>query len=153
MVVDSRILIGVVGFSHGGVSVRSADPGHEISHSVVLMALVVVDVPVEDDKARPRLLLLFFQVCGQADFIFTRGVPDAESSLIGRTGIRRVVKYEEDEINIWSKIVELAMQPFALRTTEFIERAVENEHQRVSDAHGVEAALLNRRETRKVVSQ
>src|SRR5258708_17898217 len=64
-----------------------------------------------------------------------------------------VVKYEEHEINIRSEMIDLAAQPFSLRPGEFIERAIQDQHQGVSNPHGVESAFFDRWETRKVVSQ
>src|SRR5258708_38608915 len=84
----------------------SAAPGYEIKYSVVLVPLVVVVVSIEADKARPDLLLFFFQECGKANFLFSRGVPAAESFLIGRTGVRGVMKYEEYEIKIRSEMID-----------------------------------------------
>src|SRR5258707_4538700 len=63
------------------------------------------------------------------------------------------MKYKEYEINIRSEMIDLAVQPLSLRPGEFVERAIQDQHQGVSDAHGVETAFFDRRETRKVVSQ
>src|SRR5258708_39352475 len=131
----------------------SAAPGYEIKYSVVLVPLVVVDVSIEDHKSRPGLLLFFFQECGKANFLFSRGVPAAVRFLIGRTGVRGEMKYKEYEINIRSEMIDLAVQPLSLRPGEFVERAIQDQHQGVSNPHGVESASFDRRETRKVVSQ
>jgi len=60
---------------------------------------------------------------------------------------------QEYEINIRSEMIDLAVQPLSLRPGEFVERAIQDQHQGVSNPHGVEAALFDRWETRKVVSQ
>src|SRR5260221_2235926 len=83
VVVDSRILVGVVGLSSNGIWVCSPAPGYEIDHSSVLMPLVVVYVSAEYDEAGPHLLLLFLQIRGEAHLHISRRVPAAVSLLIG----------------------------------------------------------------------
>ena len=63
------------------------------------------------------------------------------------------VKREKHKINGGRELIELGTQPVALRTREFVEGTVQDEEQRVSDAQGIKAALLDFRKTGEVIGE
>src|SRR5271169_727653 len=99
VVVHSVVFVEIVDVAHDRVSMRSSPASDEIGDSSMLMTFVVMNVPVEHDKTRPDVLLLAFEIIRQHLFGSARGMAASEGFIVGGTGVRRVMEYQENEID------------------------------------------------------
>ena len=152
MIVDFLALIGIARSAGNGIGVGTGSAGDEVSDAAVLVALVVVDVSGEDDEAGGGVGLAGFEHFCEIHFLHAGFVAFAEHAGIG-TGVGRMVEHEEDEIDAGGKVVELVGEPLALRAGELVERAVEDEDERVGGADGIVAALVEIGEMVEVVGE
>jgi len=153
VIVDARVLVEIVGGTGDQVGMSAAAAGDVVEDAAVFMALVIVDVAVENDNSRAEKFLPFFQKLAEGLFLRTSGVAAAKFFPVGRTGDHRVVKNQEDEVYSWGQSIQLGTEPVTLWAGEFLLRTVQNQHQAVSGAHGVEAALLELWKTSKIIAE
>ena len=138
VVVDVFALVGIIGGALDRVGVGAGSAGDEVSYAAVLVALVVVDVSGENDEAGVGGGLAVFQQFREILFLTAGFVAFADH--VGRgTGVGRMMQHQENEIDAGGKVVELALEPLALRAGDFVERAVKDEDQCVGGADGVVA--------------
>src|SRR5580692_3269758 len=72
---------------------------------------------------------------------------------VRRTCVWRMVQHDEYEINIPRHCVQHLRQPLSLGPGSLVERTVEYQHQAVSCANRVVAAVLKVRKTLKIIRQ
>src|SRR5580700_5776634 len=64
-----------------------------------------------------------------------------------------MVQNNKDKLDVGGNVIELFVQPLALRTRDFLARAVENECERIGGTDGVISTLFQVREMLEIVCQ
>src|SRR5208337_1903509 len=153
VVVNAHVFVEVIVRAGDEIGMRAATARDEISDATVLVALVVVNMAVEDDEARACALLVVFQHFSECLLGWPRGMATAKDFQVGGTGVRRMVENEEHKIHVGGKMIELGREPRTLRAGEFVEIAIENEHERIGDPRGIEAIFLEFREALEIIGE
>src|SRR5271166_2508985 len=115
VIVDAGVLVEIVGGAGNRIGMSTAAAGDKVGDAVVCMALVVVDVAVENDDSRAQEFLPSLQELAESLFQLTSRVAASELLLVGRTGIDRVMENQEDEVHGGRQLIQLGTQPVALR--------------------------------------
>ena len=132
----------IIGRALDWVGVGAAASGDEVRYSAMLMALVIVDMPGEHDEAGVGLLLAGLEHMRERLFAGAGRVTAAVLLRVRRAGVRRMMHHDDDEGHVSRNRIELASYPLALRPGDFVEGAVEYQHQAVGNPDRVIAVLL-----------
>src|ERR1700736_5919928 len=152
VVVYFLTLEGIARTAFDGICVGGSSSGHEVSDASVLVTLVVMNVPGENDETGPGVGRTFLKYLRQALFGGARGVSAAKFLLVRGTRIRRMVEHKKHKVHFSRDVVELAGKPLALRTLDLIQCAVEDQHQRIGRANRVVAAMVEIRKALEIVT-
>jgi len=107
VVVNALALEGITGLPLDGICVSAASSGHEVEHTAVLMAFIVVNMPGEYDEACTRRGLTPLEHLRKVLLWCTRRMSATEKFYTRRTGVRRMMKDNKNEIDVARKRVEL----------------------------------------------
>src|SRR5579872_6784671 len=96
----------------------------------------------EHDNTEGGVRLLFFQYLGQCLFGSPGLVASRRKFALGRTGVRRMVKHQEDEIDICRYMVQLFQEPLSLCTDDLLLRTIQDQKQSIAGPHGIKATVF-----------
>jgi|ERR1700675_2701068 len=95
----------IAGRAFDWIGVRSSAAGYKVRNSAVFMPFVIVDVSGNNHNPRPLFLLPRFEHFREYLLLGTRRMSSAKRFHIGGTRVGRMMKKNENEIDISGKVI------------------------------------------------